>query len=201
MGSQRGMTVVSSQAGGKSGSLWLLLAALTCALAAGVLLVGAGLPDASLYTGQEIDGLRYAAAPGELAPLFETVTASGDSFSLLALRGRPVVLNFWATWCAPCAVEMPELQRVHDTFGDSAVIVGVNTGESAGTVRAWAAERGIAFPLALDETGETAALYQLRGQPTTVILDADGVVRDIVYGPTTFEYLSRSLETLISNPS
>ncbi|MBL8146809.1 MAG: TlpA family protein disulfide reductase, partial [Anaerolineae bacterium] len=198
---QRDMTAAAARTGESRGSLWLLLAALLCAIAAGAVLTSAGLPDASLYAGQEADGLRYAASPGERAPLFEAVTASGDDFSLLALRGRPVVLNFWATWCAPCAVEMPELQRVHDTFGDSAAIVGVNTGESAEMVRAWAAERVISFPLALDEAGETAALYQLRGQPTTVILDAYGVVRDIVYGPTTFDSLSRSLEALISNPS
>jgi len=201
MGGQRGMTPPASRMSRRSGALWLVLAALVCVVAAGVLLAGTGLPDASQYAGQETDGLRYAASPGELAPLFETVTVSGDGFSLQALRGRPVVLNFWATWCAPCRVEMPELQRVHDTFGDSAAIVGVNTGEDAGTVRSWAAERGISFPLALDEAGEVAALYQLRGQPTTFIFDADGLVQDIVYGPTTFDSLSRSLEALISNPS
>jgi len=198
MGGQRGMTVTESGVSRRGG---LLLAAVACAIGAVLVLLAAGLPDASLYAGQVLDGERYAAAPGELAPLFEAGTANGDLFSLAAMRGRPVVLNFWATWCSPCAAEMPELQRVQDAFGDSAVIVGVNTGESAEMVRAWAAERGISFPLALDMDGQTAARYQLRGQPATFILGADGVVREIVYGPTTFESLSRSLEPLILNPT
>lgn len=176
----------------------LLLAALVCAVAAGLVLAAAGLPDAAEYAGQEIDGVRYAAVPGQTAPLFQSVTADGGELSLLALRGRPVVLNFWATWCAPCAVEMPELQRVHESFGDRVAVVGVNTGERAAVVQAWAAERGISFPLALDGAGQVAALYQLRGQPTTFILDANGTVQDVLYGPTTFEYLSHALEALVA---
>ena len=176
---------------------WYLAAAL-CVLAAGLVLWGAGVPDAASYAGQEVDGVRFAAAPGELAPPFHALTADGADFSLLALRGRPVVLNFWATWCAPCAVEMPELQRVQDAFGDAVAVVGVNTGESVGIIQAWARERGIQFPLALDEAGQAAALYQLRGQPTTFILDAEGRVTEIVYGPATFEGLSHSLEPLVT---
>ncbi|MFN8378720.1 MAG: TlpA disulfide reductase family protein [Anaerolineae bacterium] len=181
---------------------WLLLAALVCAVAAGVMVFAAGLPDASAYAGQEIDGIRFAAVPGKQAPLFHSVTADGKDFSLLALRGRPVVLNFWATWCAPCAVEMPELQRLQDSLGDAVTVVGVNTGESSEAIRSWATERGISFPLALDTAGQTAALYQLRGQPTTFILDANGVVQDVAYGPTTYDSLSRTLELLIAaNPA
>jgi peroxiredoxin len=176
--------------------LWA--AAAVCALAAGFVLVRAGLPDASAYAGQEIEGLRFAAIPGERAPLFDSTTADGEDFTLLALRGRPVVLNFWATWCAPCAVEMPELQRVQDAYGDAVTVAGVNTGEGPDAIRGWAEARGLRFPLVLDEAGQIAAQYQLRGQPTTFILDANGIVTEIIYGPATFDGLAQSLESLLA---
>ena len=139
----------------------------------------------------------YAPVAGQLAPLFTGTTSEGAEFSLRALRGRPVVLNFWATWCAPCVAEMPDLQRVQDTFGDAVTVVGVNTGENAATVREWATAHNLAFLLTLDPAGDATAAYQLRGQPTTFVINAEGVVTDVLFGPTTADQLTQLLDPLM----
>lgn len=175
------------------------LMAIACLLGAAAVLWATGLPDRARYTGTRSEnGQVYAAEPGALAPLFTLASADGPDLALDALRGRPVILNFWATWCGPCAVEMPELQRLQDTFGDALTVVGVNTGESRAIVQAWADDRDVTFPLVLDTSNRVAAAYQLRGQPTTFVLDADGRIVDILYGPSSFTDLSRRVEPLLT---
>ena len=168
-----------------------LAAAAVCVIAAAVVLTNSGLPGAG-------GSNRYEAAPGALAPLFTASTADGESFILEDERGRPVLLNFWATNCAPCRVEMPDLQRVHEAFGDAVSVVGMNTGESRATVLAWAEEQGITFPLLLDPTGENSSRYELRGQPTTFVVDADGRVAEVFYGPVTAERVSQALTAVLT---
>jgi peroxiredoxin len=175
--------------------LWL--AAALCLIGAVGVVARAGLPNPLDHIGEAVGDAVYAPVVGQLAPLFAGATADGTGISLSDLRGRPVVLNFWATWCAPCTAEMPELQRVQDTFEDAVTVVGLNTGESAAVVRQWAADHAITFPLALDPAGETAATYQLRGQPTTFVINAEGLVTDVLLGPTTAEQLTRLLDPLI----
>jgi peroxiredoxin len=136
--------------------------------------------------------------PGAIAPSFTAATLNGDPIALDSLRGRPVVLNFWATWCAPCEVEMPELQRLHEAYAGQVVVVGVNTGEAETAAAAWAQARGLTFTLALDEAREIAALYQLRGQPTTFLIAPDGEIVDIIYGPTQFESLSAAVAAFVA---
>jgi thiol-disulfide isomerase/thioredoxin len=175
--------------------LWL--AAALCLIGAVGVVLRAGLPDPLDHLGETVGDVVYAPIARQMAPLIATTTADGAEFSLQALRGRPVVLNFWATWCAPCVAEMPELQRVQETFGDSVTVVGINTGESATVVREWAAARGITFPLVLDPVGAAATDYQLRGQPMTFVINAAGVVTDVLFGPTTADQLTRLLDPLI----
>lgn len=182
-----------------SPSRWLLpVGAALCVLGALTVLLAAGLPERADSSAVEIEGLSFAPEPGQLAPPFSAQTPNGETVSLLAPRGKPVILNFWATWCGPCAAEMPELQRVYDVYGDQVALVGVNTGESAQVVDAWAQARGLTFPLVLDEAREIAALYQLRGQPTTFLISPEGRIVDIIYGPTTFEGLSLALTSFLT---
>jgi peroxiredoxin len=172
---------------------WTALGAAVCAAGALLILVAAGLPQRFEPFDDMVTGPVIAPVPGAVAPSFSAATLNGDPVALEALRGRPVVLNFWATWCAPCEVEMPELQRLHEAYGGQVAVIGVNTGEPEPTIRAWAQTRGLTFTLALDAAREIAALYQLRGQPTTVLIAPDGRIMDIIYGPTQFESLSAAL--------
>lgn len=167
-----------------------LIAAALVLMAAGVWIISAaGLPERrdtnSFITAS---GERIAPEMNALAPPFETLTFSGGAFSLTESRGVPVVLNFWATWCAPCAVEMPELQRLHEDYAARGLrIVGVNLGESDAAVNAWRERFALTFELARDPDLNITALYQARGQPYTVVIAPDGVIVAVFFGATTYE--------------
>lgn len=173
--------------------LLLTAGALACLLTAAALVIAAGLPERSAYTGQMIDGEGIAAPEiGALAPNFTAPTLTG-SVELNALRGQPVVVNFWATWCAPCEIEMPELQAFQSAH-PSARVLAVNLGEPPALITDWLSERGITLDIPLDTRGEIAYLYHLRGQPTTFVIAPDGRIRHIFYGATTQQALESVLE-------
>jgi peroxiredoxin len=122
-------------------------------------------------------------AEGQPAPEFTAETASGEQVALSDYAGRPVILNFWATWCAPCRVEMPALQAASERYADQGVVVlAVNALESRDQVTGFMDELGLTFPVVLDPDGEIIDLYEVRVFPTTVLIDADGVVRAEHYG-------------------
>ncbi|MDX2159780.1 MAG: TlpA disulfide reductase family protein [bacterium] len=172
--------------------LWRI-GALAAFAAALWIVIGAGLPDRAAYTGAITEaGLFTAPEVGALAPLFETTTHDGSPFTLIMTRGAPVVLNFWATWCAPCVYEMPELQALHQAW-PGVQVYGINLGESPAQIESWMQSGGYTFPALLDTSGEIARLYALRGQPTTVILSPGGVVLAVLFGATTQTALERIL--------
>lgn len=119
---------------------------------------------------------------GEPAPDFTAQTPGGEPIALSDFRGSVVALNFWATWCAPCQVEMPSLQRASETSGGP-VVLAVNVGEGQERVQAFLNEHGLTFPVALDPDETIAALYGVRVFPTTVWIDAEGIVRAEHLGP------------------
>jgi len=116
------------------------------------------------------------------APDFTLTTLDGDEISLAELRGKPVVLNFWATWCNPCQREMPALQATAEEYADDVVVLGIDQGESAAIVRPFIEEYGISYPIPLDTKFEVASLYNVRGLPTTFFIDRDGVIRHFWLG-------------------
>lgn len=121
-------------------------------------------------------------AIGYVAPDFSLETLDGDVFSLQDVRGTPVVLNFWATWCGPCRRELPALQAAAERYDGEVLIVGVDQGEEAPTVQAFVDELGLTFAIPMDEEMEVAREYNVKGMPTTFFIDADGVIRHIWAG-------------------
>lgn len=136
---------------------------------------------------------------GQQAPNFEIVTDAGETQQLSDLRGDAVLLNFWATWCGPCRVEMPEFERVEQQRGDDGLtVLAVNNRETAQKVRAFRDEIGVTFPFALDETGAIQTLYGVREYPTTLLIDRDGIVLARHVGPLTADQLERLVQSALS---
>jgi peroxiredoxin len=128
--------------------------------------------------------MGVGAEEGKLAPDFLLETLDGGELSLSDLRGQAVALNFWASWCAPCRKEIPQLVAASDQFAEQGlVVVGANLQESPDTIRRYAEDFGMDFPIALDRTGSVADEYRLLGIPTTYFIDRQGVIRSVFRGP------------------
>ncbi|MBL8056756.1 MAG: redoxin domain-containing protein [Anaerolineales bacterium] len=135
---------------------------------------------------------------GQRAPDFELTTTSGEKVRLSDLRGRPVAVNFWATWCPACRQELPALQAAFLEYeARGAAVLAVDLREDAAAVTAYAAEFGLGFPLLLDADGAVANEYRVVGIPTTVFVDADGVVRARHVGPLTTALFADYLTPLL----
>ena len=140
--------------------------------------------------------LPPAPAVGYPAPDFTLTTVTGETFTLSELRGTPVVLNFWATWCPPCRAELPELQAASQRYAGQVAIVGVDQAEPAVGVQAFAAQLGLTYALPLDEQATVSRLYHVRSLPTTFFIDRSGVIRQIQIGPVTEATLAQLLRTI-----
>lgn len=121
-------------------------------------------------------------AIGSPAPNFELATLDGETFSLSQLRGKAVIVNFWATWCPPCKEEMPLLQQYYAARSVDLVVLGVDVMETVDLVKPFAGRMEITFPVLLDEKGQVYDLYRLRGLPTSFFLDSEGVLRAMHIG-------------------
>jgi thiol-disulfide isomerase/thioredoxin len=115
-------------------------------------------------------------------PNIDVVDMQGQRWTSAKLKGRVVVLNFWATWCGPCKEEMPSLQALHSADGSPPVVIGINVKETASTVQRFATAQGLAFPLVLDPQGEMTRRWGVRIYPTTLLIGPDGQARWRVVG-------------------
>ena len=123
---------------------------------------------------------------GEAAPAYQAVTLEGDSVSLQSLRGQVVLLNLWATWCAPCRHETPFLQQLYtEKRGEGFEIVGVSldTGDPIDLIQDFVDEYGVEYTILHDGQMSAMDTYRVLGLPATFLLDREGVVRWMRYGP------------------
>lgn len=145
-----------------------------------------------------------AAAPAALttstlAPDFTLARMGGGNLRLQEQRGQVVMVNFWATWCAPCREEMPHLDRLYQKYRASGfVLLGVNVDDDVGNAVALAQKLGVRFPVLLDTDKKVSRLYDLNAMPSTVLIDRDGRVRHVHRGyqsgyENTYEKLVRDL--------
>ncbi len=143
--------------------------------------------------------------PGSRAPDFRAVNlATGDTVSLRDYAGEVILLNLWATWCAPCVVEMPSMQRLHEKLGPRGlkiVAVSVDTSESDFVTR-WVEERGLTFHVLHDQFGAINKDYQATGWPESFVINRDGVIVKKFWGPAEWDdaIVSAVFERLLGLP-
>ena len=128
---------------------------------------------------------------GVLAPEIALLSLHGDQLSLRALRGQVVLINFWATWCGPCKLEMPAIQARYNDGGFAVLAVDFN--ESAERVQTFVDDLDLSFPILMDPGGEVQELYRVRGYPTTFFVDAAGVIQILHIGEMSAETLDNYL--------
>jgi cytochrome c biogenesis protein CcmG/thiol:disulfide interchange protein DsbE len=148
-------------------------------------------------------GLIPVPQKGFLAPDFALETSEGETIRLLELRGRPVILNIWASWCGPCRAEMPALERVYQAYQEQGLeIVGLNSTaqDDRQQAQAFAAEQGLTFPILFDPDGAATRRYAVRALPTTFFIDAQGIIQEVITGGPMAEALLRiRVEQLIES--
>ena len=139
---------------------------------------------------------------GAPIPGYTAATLEGDSISLSSLRGEVVLLNLWATWCAPCRKETPFLQELfeeHQEDGLHLVGVSLDTGAATQQVEKFVEDYGVTYTILHDPENRAMELYRVLGLPATFLIDRDGVLRWMRYGPvgeTDQEFLSKLEDAL-----
>jgi cytochrome c biogenesis protein CcmG, thiol:disulfide interchange protein DsbE len=136
------------------------------------------------------------AAPQIGAPAipFDLKTLDGKSISLISYRGKPLMINFFATWCDPCREEMPLINELAAQSGNNGYnVLAIAVEDSRAAVTEYAKESKLIFPIALDLNSTVKRAYRIFGPPATFFLDRQGIIRDVVIGPLTRERVSAAL--------
>jgi peroxiredoxin len=130
----------------------------------------------------------YGLRPGAAAPTFRLPALEGPPVDLAALRGRLVVLNFWASWCPPCVAEMPSLDRLHRALGaQGLVVLGVSMDQDEQTLRDFIRRVGVGFPILRDPDAHVAQEYRATGYPETFLIDGTGKIVRVYVGPADWD--------------
>lgn len=136
---------------------------------------------------------------GERAPGIElpSVVDPERTIDLRDLAGRPVVLNFWASWCVPCRREMPTFQAAHERLGGQVAFIGINHQDRREDALDLLADTGVTYPIGYDPAGDVARAYGLFGMPTTVFISADGEILARRTGELDAAELARTIQRLL----
>jgi len=148
-------------------------------------------PEGGQVTGGKIPAPRE----GFLAPDFVLQDQHGQSIRLSDLRGQPVLVNLWASWCGPCKAEMPAMQEVYEAYAPHGfTILAVNTTyqDDQDDALDFVENRGLTFPILFDFDGSVSQQYRVQAMPTSFFVDRDGVIQRTVFGGPMSEALLRA---------
>ena len=152
---------------------------------------------------QQADAVMEETVPPEnLAPDFTVYDIDGNAHSLSDYRGKPVILNFWASWCGPCKAEMPDFEEAYLEYGDEIqfLIVDLTDGvqETVASASEYIAQQGYTFPVFYDTDLSGARSYEVYAIPVTYFIDAQGSIRATNEGMITPEQLQQNIEALLA---
>lgn len=134
---------------------------------------------------------------GNIAPDFELETMDGEKVKLSDYRGKPVLLNFWATWCPPCQAEMPDMEKFYKKTNMPIVSVNLTTSEATeGNVKAFIDKYDLTFPVLLDKEVKASGPYKINPIPTTYFLDKTGRIYYKMVGPMNYDFMMTKYEEL-----
>ena len=148
----------------------------------GLMILMAGMIGFALY--QPVEGTKEKGpVVGSQAPDFQLETLDGKSLRLSDLRGKGVLVNFWATWCKPCREEMPAIQKMYEKYRDRGFeVVAVNIAETPVAVQGFTRQLGLTFPVVLDRDRQVTKLYQVGPIPTSFFVRPNGTIAHKVVG-------------------
>lgn len=131
---------------------------------------------------------------GQSAPDFKLTSLEGEETQLSKFRGKPVILNFWATWCPPCRAEMPDFQQLYES--EDVEILAVNLSESEQsekTVQDFIEEYDLSFPILMDRGSAVTEIYKVQVFPTSFIIDSEGIIQFSARGAINYEIMQKEL--------
>jgi thiol-disulfide isomerase/thioredoxin len=165
-----------------------------------VLVVGAIVVVVSA-SGSTASGSGDDPAEGKPAPDFQVPTLDGGRFVLSEMRGRPVWINVWATWCPPCRTEFPDIDEIRlNAEPDGLVFLAMNFGENVRDIEQYLANTGYEFTVGLDFYGEFNEIYRVSGLPTHVFVAADGTLAYLRSGGMTRDEMIDTVQKLLAFP-
>ena len=159
------------------------------------------LPEDRNATGESPSAYNDRAAPD-----FMLRTLDGDALRLSDLQGRPVVVNFWATWCSTCRAETPDLIALYESHSPGGLeLLGVNLREADSAVQGFVEEFGVPYPIVMDRNGQVASTWRIggpnNGVPSTYFIDSQGIVRLVVFGFLTEAKMNEGLALILPEGS
>lgn len=167
----------------------------------GVIILSCGKRESPGGKTEEVKKTREGISEGEIAPDFTLKNLNGMEVNLKEFRGKVVLLNFWATWCPPCRIEIPSMVELYKKYKDRGLeIIGVNLDKlGKSEVEKFSLEHKINFPVLLNPSGDVASLYGVVALPTTVFLDRDGKIKGRISGAVdwTAEANLKTVELLL----
>ena len=183
-------------------TLYRILKILIVVLLVAVLVAGARLVVRRQAAENVETTVQVTETAQNLAPDFTIYDIDGNTYRLSDFRGKPVILNFWASWCGPCKAEMPDFEEAYRTYGEEIAFLIVNltdgSSETVETASAYIADQGYTFPVYYDVAMEGAIGYSIYAIPVTYFIDAEGAVRAANEGMLNAEALEANIAALLA---
>jgi thiol-disulfide isomerase/thioredoxin len=153
--------------------------------------------------GNQVIGTEIIQAPtkGFLAPDFSLTTITGEEIQLSSLKGRPVIINFWASWCPPCRSEMPLLDKLQQQYQEqNLAILAVNASnqDNIEVVQNFVAQGELSLPILMDVTGKVMNMYNTRVLPSTYFVNSEGIIQNVIIGGMNEATLRIQIEKMLN---